>query len=64
MACVRRRGVLVNSYLEWPSKLTRELTWQFCRGRSLLVFGVCIEIDLISVSGHRNWLEFRVGLVI
>lgn len=33
-------------------------------GRSLLGFGVGIENDLISVSGHRNGLEFRVGIAI
>ena len=39
-----------------------ELTWILCGGRKTRGFSVWIEINLVFVWGHRNRLDFRVGI--
>ena len=39
-----------------------ELTWFLRGGRKILGFSVWIEINLVFVWRHRNWLDVRMGI--
>ena len=40
------------------------LSWSFCWGRKYLFFTVWMEVNLVLLSTHRNWLKFKAGIEI